>query len=169
VSQKQLNSDQLDETRGDRELATVVSKLPGHELEPAVEFTKDVSKTTFSVEYGLRGPDLVFHFFLPPELLGAKGKLTEDEAASLASRALSQPSVYQYWVQHFAAVLDPTARSYFQADSPRLTAAYTQEVSSWWLRAKSFDHLLDVPGFAAGFFQALDDALDPLLPAEARR
>lgn len=138
-----------------RELIGIVGSLPETGIEP-VQFMKDTSFTTFSAEYALRGEDIVVHFYLPPEIIGGEG-------ANHASRALQRPSVFHYWTEVFARTLDETARQYFEADAPRLQAAYSAEVYSWWLRARGYGHLLDIPAFVRGFFVAFDAALDPSL------
>jgi hypothetical protein len=138
-----------------QQLVGIVGSLPGALAEP-VRFVKDTSFTTFTVEYAMRGPDLVFHFYLPPEVIGGEG-------ASHASQALQRPSVYHYWSETFGDGLNQVAPEYFQATAPRLQAAYSLEVYSWWLRARGFDHLLDIPAFVRGFLVAFDTYLDPFL------
>jgi hypothetical protein len=95
--------------------------------------------TTFRAEYTLQDENVVVHFFLPPEF---------------------KEQVGEYWTIRFPRALDATARAYFSADKPRLQAKYTEEMKSWWFRALSYGHIIDLKGFVMGFFDELDRALE---------
>lgn len=114
-----------------------------------LQFTKVDDYTTFRAEFAIDGDDLVFHFFLPPELESAKGPVL-------------QQRIEKYWKDGFPRSLDVVARDFFKAEFPRLKAAYTQELSSWWLRANGFAAVLDAGARARAFIQRLDQALDAL-------
>lgn len=103
------------------------------------KFTKVEDYTTFVAEYALQDGNIVIHFFLPADFKGNAGN---------------------YWAVNFPRALDATARSYFMADRPRLQAKYTPELQSWWFKANSYDHVVDIAGFIRGFFDALDAALE---------
>lgn len=116
-------------------------------------FLKVTAFTTFDAEYAVIEDDLVFHFFRSPEVRG-------------------RPDSDRYWHESFPAALDQQAQSYFKADQSRLSAAYTQEVDSWWLKAKGFRAVAEGTGlasldpeasvgtFVARFFEILDQALE---------
>lgn len=95
--------------------------------------------TTFRAEYALQDSNIIVHFFLPPDFRGDKGS---------------------YWAIRFPRALDATAQHCFQATRPRLQAKYTEELESWWLRAQSYDHIVDLDGFMTSFFDLLDGALE---------
>lgn len=99
--------------------------------------------TTFKAEYALHDGNLVFHFYPP--------------------KSHSQRDVSSYWTQVFPTVLDRVAQEVFEATAPRLQAKYTVEFQSWWLRALSYDHLVDVQAFVTRFLDALDAGLDALV------
>lgn len=112
-----------------------------------IEFVKISNYTTFSGEFALTQGDIVFHFFLSPEL----------ECWSAASQQ-------RYWGEVFPKVLEPTAKASFNAEFPRLKAQHVYEpdmgINSWWLRAYGFGHLLDPDKLVYRFLDALDAALD---------
>jgi len=111
-----------------------------------LHFTKVDGYTTFAAEYALEGDDIVFHFFLPPELEGH----------------LREPKVLHYWKRVFPEVLEPVVYEIFKVQSPQVQAAYVGDfgVNSWWLRAHGFASRLDPDGFCTFFFEELDKALD---------
>lgn len=111
----------------------------------AIQFTPVNTHTTFRAEWGVDGNDIVFHFFLPPELENA-----------------SSAAVQKYWENDFPHALDAVAREYFKADFPRLKAARVKEydIDSWWLRANGFADTIDAAGRCRLFFDKLDAALD---------
>lgn len=108
-------------------------------IEP-IRFVQVGAYTTFSAEYAMEEGDFILHFFLPPEL---KSPL--------------------YWASLFPQVLDTVARAHFQAGPPRLRAAYTEEVNSWWLRANGYDTVLNKDEYIIRFLDKLDEALDQML------
>lgn len=112
-----------------------------------LQFKKVEDYTTFLAEYAWDGDDLVFHFFRTPEMQGQAGP-----PAGLSGT--------QYWRLVFPEVLDPVAREVFQAGPPRLRAAYTEEMDSWWLRASNYGHLIDKDAFVSRFLAKLDQTLD---------
>ena len=103
-----------------------------------LQFTKLEDYTTFTVEYAWDGDDLVFHFFRPPE----------------------REKEQNYWLKIFPKVMDPVARNFFGAESPRLRAAFTAELDSWWLRANGYGNIIDKKAFAELFLSKLDQSLD---------
>lgn len=113
-----------------------------------VQYIKVDEYTTFSAEYGMKDKNLVIHFFLPPEQRPSEG-----------ARGLL-PDVSTYWLKLFPPVLDAVARNHFQADAPRLQAAYTEELHSWWFLAQGYDHLIDLHKYVLGFLEKLDRALE---------
>jgi len=114
-------------------------------IEKAVpKFNREEGYTTFIAEYAVRGDDLVFHFYLTPEL-DAEPK---------------DGPVAVYWMRTFPSVLDATAQSFFNATAPRLQAKYTQELQSWWLLAQGFGMAIDPEKLALSFLEKLDGCLD---------
>jgi hypothetical protein len=109
------------------------------------KFTSVDDYTTFRAEYTLKDKDIVVHFFLPQDF-----------------RRTGQAAV-TYWTSTFAVALDSVAQECFQATQPRLQAKYTEELKSWWLRARGYDHLIDVSKFMERFFDRLDEELEKAL------
>ena len=107
----------------------------------APKFVPVETYTTFSAEYALMDGDIVLHFF------------TNDDINAM-------PDARQYWKTTFPNVLSKTASAYFNADYPKLKAAYSEELASWWLRAYGFDHILDEEAFVMRFLEQLDSDLD---------
>ena len=112
---------------------------------PLLQFKKVTDYTTFTAEYAFDGRDIVFHFFLPPEMEGKKNDT--------------------YWLQVFPATLDPVVREAFRAGPPQLQAAYVNDfgINSWWLRAygfAGFARLLDPDLVCQSFLASLDAALE---------
>ena len=105
---------------------------------PTLSFTKNTDFTTFVAEYAFDGDDIVYHFFRPEERKG-------DDA---------------YWKELFPNTLSSVAMSNFNATFPRLKAAYTSEVDSWWLRASGFANVGDPAARSERFFAQLDKAID---------
>jgi len=97
--------------------------------------------TTFKAEYAIIGSDIVFHFF------------ANDDINRL-------PNPWGYWKSIFPKALERVASDHFGAEYPRLQAAYADELASWWLKAASFDHVLDPHVFAQRFLEKLDQELD---------
>jgi len=109
-------------------------------ISEAVPAFKVENFPNFDAHYALKDGAIIIHFYLPANYKGAAG----------------------YWKKTFPDALSNIAPEYFQATAPRLVAAYTEELRSWWLRAKNYDHLLDLDGFILGFFQELDNEIDSL-------
>lgn len=114
-------------------------------LPNAVPKFEKVSLHSFKAEWALIGDDLQVKFFLPKH-------------ATLNSPEARQAWM-KYWVERFPKKLDVVARSYFEAEYPRLVVKWTDEFASWWFRASSYSYLLDVPAFLMPFFEQLDQAL----------
>ncbi len=115
-------------------LATGALDNTAFEDVPVVQFTKNLNYTTFEAEHGVDGADLVFHFFPSKE--------------------------YPKWPTGFAQALEATAMAYFNVGQPTLTAAFTEEMNSWWLRARGFADVGDPAYRAAKLYDALDAAIE---------
>jgi hypothetical protein len=100
---------------------------------------------SFKAEYGLVDGNLIIHFFLP-----AHAQPDTEDARS---------AWLQYWTERFPDKLDVTARTYFEADSPRLVVKYTEELASWFFRGQGYAHMLDLGAYARAFLDLLDAAL----------
>lgn len=113
-----------------------------------LEFVKVEGYTTFRAEYTFEESDIVFHFFLPPELR------PHEKSAQ----------VHKYWTEVFPRVLEPVVYDVFKAQPPRLQAAYINDldINSWWLRAYGFADQLEPAGLCALLFSTLDARLDAL-------
>lgn len=118
--------------------------------EAVIQFTKVDNFTTFMAEYTYRDGDLVVHFFMSPEV-----------------KAEGQDTRLLYWLTSFPNALDTVAQSYFMAGAPRLAAKYTEELESWWFRARGYGHVLDTDTFALKFLQKLDEAIDVMKTTSA--
>ena len=112
------------------------------------DFTEIDDFTTFKVEYTWVEGDLIIHFFLTKEMV----RLNKTEEGG--------PAVKQYWLNTFPHALEKSSKEFFQADSPRLTAKYTQELASWYFRAQNYGDRLDPDAFAVKFFEHLDQVLE---------
>jgi len=97
--------------------------------------------TTFRAEYAEIDSDLVFHFFATPEI----NKL---------------PDPWRYWRESFPDGLQRVATEHFGDGYPRIKAAYSDDLASWWLRASHYDHILDLKEYARRFLAKLDAVLD---------
>ena len=64
------------------------------------------------------------------------------------------------WQRTFPEILSPCAEEYFGATKPRLQAAYTAEMFSWWLKAAGFAERLGPEAYILRFFEKLDAHLD---------
>ena len=100
---------------------------------------------SFRAEYGLVGENIIIHFFLPSH---AKTD-TED----------ARKEWMKYWMERFPSKLDITARTYFEAESPRLVVKYTEEEASWFFRGQGYAHMLDLGAYVQKFLALLDEAL----------
>lgn len=124
------------------------------------KFTQVNDYTTFRAEFAIEEGDIIFHFFLPPELLEAAKKLAE---FPVRLKELDEKT-RKYWLDGFARTLDVVARGYFQAGPERLAATYIDdyELKSWWLRCSGFGQGLSPETRASAFLEKLDQALDAL-------
>ena len=100
---------------------------------------------SFRAEYGLVGDNIVVHFYLPSH---AKTDTPDARKEWMA-----------YWMERFPDKLDVTARSYFEADRPRLVVKYTEELASWYFRGQGYAHMLDPAAFVQKFLSLLDEEL----------
>jgi hypothetical protein len=98
--------------------------------------------TTFTVEYAISEGDIIFHFY-----------------PTLEVQKLANPA--EYWHKGFPEILDRIARAHFEAEFPKLKAAYTEEKASWWMRAFGFGMVLEPHKLVHNFFDKLDEALEP--------
>lgn len=99
------------------------------------------SYTTFAAEYAVSDGDIIFHFY-----------------PTLEVQKLAEPK--KYWLEKFPETLDRVAQEHFQAQFPRLKAAYTEEKASWWMRAFGFGMVLEPHQLTHNFFDKLDQTLD---------
>jgi hypothetical protein len=109
-------------------------------VEPLV-YTQVKDYNTFLAEYAFEGGDIILHFYRTPEY--------KDNTA--------------YWLNIFPMALDPVARIVFNATAPRLRAAYTEEMDSWWLRANDYEYIIDRKALVLHFLETLDHTLDTLI------
>lgn len=116
---------------------------------PVLKFIKIEQYTTFRAEYAIDGDDLVFHFFLPPEM--------NDRMNSLPVR--------KYWLEEFPKVFEPVVFETFKAAPPRVQAKYISDMglNSWWFRAFGFSKGLEPERLCGVFCESLDKGLDQLL------
>lgn len=135
----------------------------GAEIEPK-RLTPINDFTTFRAEFIVEDGDIMFHFFLAPEV-----QAKVDELAGVPARlAAFDTKVRHYWLDSFPRSLDVVARSFFNADKDRLEASYVEncaeiEIKSWWLLAKGFANEGLSPELRAkAFCEQLDQALDAL-------
>jgi hypothetical protein len=149
---------QLASMTGDQ--ATETLKQQGAQNVEPIRFTQVNDYTTFRAEFAVEDGDLIFHFFLPPEVIETAKKLAEFPARLKDF----EDKVRKYWLDSFARTLDVVARSYFQAGPERLAAQYIDdyELKSWWLRCSGFGHGLAPEDRANAFLEKLDQALDAL-------
>lgn len=103
-----------------------------------LQFTKDESYTTFRAEHAFEDDDIVFHFFNTKE--------HEDDR--------------KYWKDTFPTALSDVAQEVFKAGYPRLKAAWTEEVESWWLRCTGFANEGLPEERIKRFYKELDQSLD---------
>ena len=127
----------------------MVSELDGaiDGVTAAIPVFKKDSRRGFAAEYCVQGHDVVIHFFLP--------KHAEPHLATPEGRE----KWMLYWLQRFPAKLDEIARSYFDAESPRLVAKYTEELASWWFKAQGFGDVINPDLLVQKFYERLDEAL----------
>lgn len=121
----------------------------GNVQDAVIKFTQVKSFTTFLAEYAIQGGDYIVHFFPPKErYVHTNGKYQ-----------VHGPFLVK-WQRTFPAVLSPCAETYFGATQPRLQAAYTAEMFSWWLKAAGFAERLGPEDYILRFFEKLDADLD---------
>jgi hypothetical protein len=129
----------------------------------AVQFTVVDDYTTFYAEYAFVENDIVVHFFLPTEALVARTGQQPDSSAirdQWARHFVENDTVlHRYWFEIFPASLERVATSVFLAGPPRLVAAYTEEVASWWFKAAKFC-ILKPEELIKTLFVKLDQDLD---------
>lgn len=107
----------------------------------AIRFTKVKEYTTFDVEYAYVDNDIVFHFFLPDDVNHLQG-------------------AQEYWKTRFPEVLDIVSQEYWDATYPRLQAAFTEELDSWWMRCFGFAHVGNPESRIKKFLDKLDNQID---------
>ena len=107
------------------------------DLPPVLQWVKDTTPGSFTAEYTIDAVnnDIVYHFY-PPQ-------------AGIPTNL---------WKVHFAKCLEEVATAKFGVGAPRLRAAYTEELSSWWMRASGFADVGDPALRSQALFQALDDS-----------
>lgn len=118
------------------EATSLLSTQDDQGVDP-VRFQKVTDYTTFSAEHAFDGNDIVFHFFRTVETTGE-----------------------QYWKHLFPDTLSEIAQEIFQAEYPRLKAAFTQEQDSWWMRATGFVDIGLPEERIAKFYEKLDQMLE---------
>ncbi len=122
----------------------------GNVLDAVIKFEKVTGFTTFLAEYAIQEGSYIVHFFPPKEQYINKG----NGHFQVADEFLLK------WKRVFPQVLSPAAEDYFGASQPRLQAAYTAEMTSWWFKAAGFADCLAPDEFILAFFEKLDAALD---------
>lgn len=145
----------------------VIQALGGSsDMEPEPLEFKSFKSSIFEAEVGQDGEDFIFHFYMPT---------VEDfwEKMGIQKNQRSKVFAEQFWEELFPLALDAVARSYFQAEFPRLTAMHMVQVdcsvefdgqmrplNSWWMRAKGFVHnTLDPDAFVEKFYRLIEEAL----------
>lgn len=122
----------------------------GNVQDAVIQFKEVAAFTTFLAEYAVQDGNYILHFFPPRERYVHTGNGKHQVHGEFLIR----------WQRFFPQVLSPVAEEYFQATQPRLQAAYTAEMTSWWFKASGFAERLDPDGFIMKFFETLDTALD---------
>jgi hypothetical protein len=115
------------------------------DLEASIPKFKKLTYDAFKVEYDYSSGDVIVHFYLPAR------KVTE-----------------HYWKVQFAEVLNEEGQEHFQATKPRLVARYTEELHSWWFKAQSYGHIIDLEAFVTRFFEKLAERMALVLPAQSQ-
>ncbi len=114
-----------------------------------IKFTQVKDFTTFLAEYAIQDGDYIVHFFPPKERY----------VHSNGRHQVSGPFLIK-WQRTFPQILSPCAEEYFGATQPRLQAAYTAEMFSWWLKAAGFAERLGPEAYILRFLARLDARLD---------
>jgi len=103
----------------------------------------------FRAEYALSDDDFIIHYFI-----------TKKQIKSCPMQELEH-----WWLNEFSEKMEALSKEYFDAGSPRIQAAYTPELASWWFRARGYGYLIDPTAFLLEFFEQLDgsfhEAADP--------
>lgn len=139
-----------------------------------IEFTRVDDFTTFTAEYSRSGDDMIVHFFLPRSnatpLEAATQSATPEEVQAADVRAQrtkrllqTNPAFLTYWTETFPLRLEPLVKQVFKMEPPRVHAAYTEEVSSWWFIVRGLT-TLDPKALMHLFFVQLDQLLDSASP-----
>ncbi len=129
----------------------------------AKKFTSVDEFTTFRAEFMIEDGDIIYHFFLAPEVVEAGKKLRDEN--NIAGLNTLEGRVRKYWLDSFPRTLDVVARDFFRSDASRLEATYVDDydLKSWWLKAKGFGNEgLDPSVRARLLCEKLDQALDAL-------
>lgn len=139
------------EIRAD-DLQAAAGTVFGGVADAVIKFTEVKGFTTFLAEYAVQDGSYIVHFFPPRERYVSSGN----------GKMQVHGEFLVKWQRTFPQVLSPTAERYFGATAPRLQAAYTAEMFSWWLKCSSFAERLDPDGYIMKFFEELDSALDAI-------
>lgn len=113
-----------------------------------VQFTDVDDYTTFVAKFAVKDDDIIVHFYMPSEL----------EKAPAAEQDL-------YWLKMFPVAVEAVAPEHFEATYPRLTVKYTEELKSWFLRARNYGHLLAPDRYVRKFLDRMDAGLDAAVSA----
>lgn len=132
------------------ELKSAGGTVIGNVQDAVIQFTQVNDFTTFLAEYAIQDGSYILHFFPPKERYIHTGNGRYQIHGEFLIR----------WQRLFPQVLSPTAEEYFQATQPRLQAAYTAEMFSWWLKAAGFAERLGPDAYIMKFLEKLDAALD---------
>jgi hypothetical protein len=119
------------------------------DVESAIPKFEEKAYTYFTARHGVVAGDLVIQFFLPKVAVEAAKK----------GDATSQRKWESFWLETFRDQLSPVAKSYFHAEYPHLVAKYTEEVASWWFRARGYGDSVAPMALAEGFELRLNEAL----------
>jgi hypothetical protein len=141
---------ELGEKEGAYALGTEAVLTEGHisQVEEAVPQFIEKKYECFTAKHAVVGHDLVIQFYLPE----AAGDLKTADARV-------QRQWESFWLEAFRDALSPVAQEYFQAEYPRLVAKYTEELASWWFRARGFGDSMSPLELAEGFERRLNDRL----------
>lgn len=131
---------QLQQTIPESKAKSLLFSEEAQGVEP-LKFTKVEEYTTFTAEYAFVGDDIVFHFFLPDDVSHLQG-------------------AQDYWQSRFPAALDKCAQEHWEVTYPRLQAAFTEEVNSWWLRCFGFANVGNPESRVRKFLSKLDKQID---------
>lgn len=131
------------------QLRAVGGQIFGNVDGAVIKFTQVKDFTTFLAEYAIQNGDYIVHFFPPKErYVHVNGR-----------HQVSGPFLIK-WQRTFPQILSPLAEEYFGATQPRLQAAYTAEMFSWWMKASGFADRLGPEDYILRFFEKLDALLD---------